>query len=149
VKSIKYLQNKLLFDQFIYVSILQHEQDALNFLAWKQTYVSPALKFAGRRRAKRRSDENVVKSLTWKDSKRSEYISTVNPRIWYSNLHPSTNRKHFRAFVYVWNKAFTVGNWNVFTAHVTCHSEKPWAIFGATVMFWCASVHVSIFPSPW
>jgi hypothetical protein len=30
----------------------------------------------------------------------------------YSNLRPSTNRKHFPAFVYVWNGAFTVGNWN-------------------------------------
>jgi hypothetical protein len=25
-------------------------------------------------------------------------------------LHPSTNRKHFSAFVYVWNGTFTVGN---------------------------------------
>jgi hypothetical protein len=44
----------------------------------------------------------------------------------YSNLRPSTNRKHFRAFVYVWNGAFTVGNWNVSPLmwHVTLKSLK-------------------------
>jgi hypothetical protein len=33
----------------------------------------------------------------------------LNPLI-YSNLRPSTIRKHLRAFVYVWNVTFTVGN---------------------------------------
>jgi hypothetical protein len=66
--------------------------------------------------------------------------------IWmsYSNLHSSTNRKHFRAFVYVWNGAFTVGNGNVSLLmwRVTVQS-----IIQLFFMFWCAFVYVSVFPS--
>jgi hypothetical protein len=75
------------------------------YIAWRQTYVSPALKFAGRRKGRNlglmkmlskrcgirppggrnswlaNSQGNglwlVGWSLTWKDLKRSEYISTV------------------------------------------------------------------------
>jgi hypothetical protein len=63
---------------------------------------------------------------------------------WYSNLHSSTNRKHFRAFVYVWNGAFTAGNGNV--------SLPMWRVTVQSLiqlffMFWCAFVYVSVFPS--
>jgi putative NADH-flavin reductase len=47
----------------MWVLILNFILKVASGLAWKQTYVSPALKFAGRRRAKYRSDENVVKTL--------------------------------------------------------------------------------------
>jgi hypothetical protein len=62
----------------------------------------------------------------------------------YSNLHPSTNRKHFRAFVYVWNGAFTVGNGNVWLLMWRVTVQSLIQLF---FMFWCAFVYVSVFSS--
>jgi hypothetical protein len=41
---------------------------------------------------------------------------------------------------------------NIFARFFTFETRRlpaQLSCFGATVMFWCASVHVSIFPSPW
>jgi hypothetical protein len=62
----------------------------------------------------------------------------------YSNLHPSTNRKHFRAFVYVWNGAFSVGNGNVSLLMWRVTVQSLIQLF---FMFWCAFVYVSVFSS--
>jgi hypothetical protein len=60
----------------------------------------------------------------------------------YSNLHSSTNRKHFRAVclrlkrgIYRWKR-------KCFTAHVTCYSAKPNSVIFHVLM--CFRVRFSI-----
>ena len=65
-------------------------------------------------------------------------MHSILPIFLYSDLRSSTNRKHFLAFVYVWNGAFVVGN-------VECYrSANAAAILGVTVMFWHGKLHTLV-----